>query len=294
MPPNEAVMKAVIPAAGLGTRLLSATKEQPKEMLPLFSSGDDHVLGLKPIVQQIFEQLFDFGIREFYFIVGREKRAIEDHFTPDLEFIRRLDSGKKSSEGFQLKRFYQRIQAASIVWVNQPQPKGFGDAILLAEHLVGNTAFLVHAGDTCILSKRSTILRRLTEVYEKSGGVTTLTLQEVEDPRRFGVAQVRESRGSIVTVKRVVEKPSRPRSKLAIMALYVFNPTIFDALHATRPGKGGEIQLTDAIQKLIDDGNKVQAMKLSRADLRHWIDIGNPEDYWQALTLSYRYASRRT
>ena len=291
---TRVLRKAVIPAAGLGTRLLSATKEQPKEMLPLFSSGDDHVLGLKPIVQQIFEQLFDFGIREFYFIVGREKRAIEDHFTPDLEFIRRLNSSRRRSEGFQLKRFYQRIKAATIVWVNQPRPKGFGDAILLAERLVGNTPFLVHAGDTCVISKESTILRRLSEVYERAGGVTTLTLQEVEDPRRFGVAQVGEARGRIVTVKQVIEKPSRPRSKLAIMALYVFNPTIFEALHATPPGQGGEVQLTDAIQKLIDDGRKVQAIKLSRTEIRHWIDIGNPEDYWQALTLSYRYALRRT
>jgi UTP--glucose-1-phosphate uridylyltransferase len=280
--------KALIPAAGLGTRLLSATKEQPKEMLPLFSNGDDNVLGLKPLVQRIFEQLFDFGIREFYFVVGKGKRAIEDHFTPDHEFIHRMNSRQQNSQAHDLEHFYRRIEASTIVWVNQPNPKGFGDAVLLARNLMGNGQFLVHAGDTCIISKQRSILTRLKEAHTTTGGVATLTLQEVEDPRRYGVAQVRERKGDIVTVERVVEKPTRPRSKLAIMPLYIFNPSIFDALHATSPGKDGELQLTDAIQRLIDDGYRVQAIKLRDNDVR--LDIGTPETYWEALELSHRYA----
>ena len=287
---NRMLTKAVIPAAGLGTRLLTATNEQPKEMMPLFTS-DGHELVLRPVVQQIFEHLFDFGIREFYFIVGRKKRAIEDHFTPDFEFIRQLKSSRRTREANQLKRFYQKIEASSVVWVNQPHPRGFGDAVLLAEHFIGDKPFLVHAGDTCVVSSEFPILSRLTQAYVRAGGMTTLLLQEVTDARRFGVAQVRGEKGPSITVERVVEKPSRPRSNLAIMAIYLFNPIIFKALRANQPGKGGEIQLTDAIQKLIENGHKVQAIKLTHADLRYWVDIGNSEDYWKALNLSYRHVS---
>lgn len=286
---NNVVKKAVVPAAGLGTRLLSATKEQPKEMLPLFSNDGGHMLCLKPLVQQIFEGLFDFGIREFYFIVGKEKRTIEDHFTPDYEFIHRLDSTRRSSQALNLEHFYQRLEASTIVWVNQPNPKGFGHAVLLAEHLVGDEQFLVHAGDTYIISKEPTILTRLKEAHLKAGGEATLTLQEVEDPRRYGVAQVREAKGQIVTVDRVVEKPIRPTTKLAIMPLYIFNPSIFEALQKISPGKGGEMQLTDAIQKLIETGHRVQAIRLREDDIR--LDIGSPETYWEALKLSYQHAS---
>lgn len=278
----------MIPAAGLGTRLLSATKEQPKEMLPVFCAGEDGSMSLRPLVQCIFEQLFDFGIREFYFVVGRGKRAIEDHFTPDHEFIRRLNNHGRNGLGLQLESFYRKIETSTIVWVTQAEPKGFGHAVLQTERLVVQECFLVHAGDTLINSRSKPILARLTEAYAECQAEALLTLQEVDDPRKYGVVEATETLNGL-DVRSVVEKPSEPTSKLAIMPLYIFKPSIFDAIRATSPGKSGEIQLTDAIQKLIDTGHKVRAIMLRPDDIR--LDIGTPETYWDALELSHRYAS---
>jgi UTP--glucose-1-phosphate uridylyltransferase len=282
------IRKAIIPVAGLGTRLLSATKEQPKEMLPLFFANEHGSLCLKPIVQEIFERLFDFGAREFYFIVGKQKRPIEDHFTPDFEFVHRLNDCGKNDQALQLESFYERIKASTIVWVNQPEPKGFGDAVLQVECLVGREPFLLNAGDTYIVSGRRDVPAWLAEVHAKGQAQATLTLKEVQEPRHYGVAEVLETEGESLDVKRVVEKPSHPTSRLAIMPLYIFNPTIFEALRNTGPGVGGEIQLTDAIQKLIDAGQRVQAVKLSSDDIR--VEVGTPETYWEALKLSHDFA----
>ena len=281
--------KVVIPAAGLGTRLLSATKEQPKEMLPVFAQGRDGTLCLKPLVQLIFEQLFDFKLRKFYFIVGRGKRAIEDHFTPDRDFIQRLNSRGKNSQATELDSFYKIIQMSSIVWVNQPEPKGFGHAVLQAEHLVGDSPFLVHAGDTYIISKTRSIIERLTDEHRKRSADVTLTLQEMTDPRQYGVAETTRANDETIIVNHLVEKPSQPKSKLAIMPMYVFTPAIFEALKATSPDHSGEIQLTNAIQRLVDLGHKVQAIKLDTDDIR--LDIGTPKTYWEALNLSYKNAT---
>lgn len=280
------IRKAVVPVAGLGTRLLSATKEQPKEMLPVFSLSKDGTLCLKPLVERIFDQLFDFGVREFYFIVGRGKRTIQDHFTLDREFVRRLDATGKDSQAVQLESFYKRIESSTIVWVNQPEPKGFGDAVLQAEPLVGLEPFLVHAGDAYIISERQTIAARLAEAHAEGEAEATLTIRKVRDPRHYGVVEVSNSHEEKIRVTQAVEKPEQPTSRLAIMPLYVFNPTIFEALRATAPGKGGEIQLTDAIQRLIETGCNVQAIMLQADDIR--LDIGTPETYWEALQITYR------
>jgi UTP--glucose-1-phosphate uridylyltransferase len=280
--------KAVIPAAGLGTRLLPATKEQPKEMLPIFASYQRGLLCLKPIAQQIFEQLFEIGIRHFYFIVGREKRAIEDHFTPDREFVRRVLVRRKSNQASYLEHFYEKIEKSTITWVNQPAPRGFGHAILQIEQLMSEEPFLVHAGDTYVISKTDNVLG-LIQTHANSDATATLTIKEVQDPRNYGVAVVSAKKGNL-RVERVVEKPTRPPTKLAIMPIYIFEPIIFDALRRIRPGHGEELQLTDGIQRLIEGGYKVQAMKLRDNDVR--LDVGTPENYWEALRLSYRYASR--
>jgi UTP--glucose-1-phosphate uridylyltransferase len=248
----------VVPVGGLGTRLLSATKEQPKEMLPIFSAGEDGSMSLKPLVQTIFEQLFDSGIREFYFVVGRNKRAIEDHFTPDPEYLRHLNGQNKISQTLQLENFYRKIETSTILWVNQAEPKGFGHAVLQTQKLVVQETFLVHAGDTLIKSKNKAILTRLTEAYTACQAEAMLTLQELDNPQQYGVAETTEM-SNFLNVKRVVEKPSKPASKLAIMPIYIFKPSIFEAIKATHPGKGGEIQLTDAIQRLIDAGHSVRA-----------------------------------
>jgi UTP--glucose-1-phosphate uridylyltransferase len=147
-------------------------------------------LCLKPIVQQIFEQLFDFGVRDFYFIVGRGKRAVQDHFTPDRGFVQRLSSQAKSNQALQLETFYKRIDASTIVWVNQPDPKGFGDAVLQAERLVDGESFFVHAGDTYIISRKQTVAARLLGAHANSHADAVLTIKDVEDPRQYGLASV--------------------------------------------------------------------------------------------------------
>ncbi len=248
-------------------------------------------LALKPIVQFVFESLFDFGIREFFFVVGKAKRSIEDHFTPDYEYVHRLGSGGKDAQADELEDFYAKIEDARIVWVNQPRPEGFGHAVLQAEFPVNNEPFFVHAGDTYILSKGQSVFERMVLTHRKTNADATLVLQEVPDPRQYGVAEVVETDdGDPVSVRKVIEKPDRSDCRLAIMPVYIFNPSIFEALKQTKAGKGGEIQLTDAIQKQIDTGGNVLALKLGKDDLR--MDIGIPETYWLSLRLSYQHASQ--
>jgi len=124
------IRKVVIPAAGLGTRLFPATKEQPKEMLPIFSTATNGDVSVKPVVQMVFEQLYDVGFREFCYVVGRGKRGIEDHFTPDSNFVRLLEGMGKNGQATELEDFYEKLRTSTIMWVNQPEPKGFGNAVL--------------------------------------------------------------------------------------------------------------------------------------------------------------------
>ena len=289
------VSKAVIPAAGLGTRLLSATKEQPKEMLPLFAS-ESGMLSLKPAVQQIFEQLYDFGFREFCFIVGKGKRAIEDHFTPDPAFVHRLNTRWRGPQAVQLRRLYDRIEQSTIYWVNQAEARGFGHAVLQAKAFVNEETFFVQAGDTVIISPTDPIYSRLIQTHFKTGADATLAIRKVPDPKRHGIVTIRASSVGYRVVS-VEEKPARPKSHLGIMPLYVFSRAIFKSLEKVKRDRSGEIQLTDAIQGLLDSGHTVQAISLRKNDLR--LDIGTPETYWEALELSYRMAksslkSRRT
>lgn len=286
------IRKAVIAAAGLGTRLLTVTKEMPKEMLPLYIKNSGGELCLKPVLQIIFEQLFEFGLREFCFIVGRGKRSVEDHFTPDYNFVDFLIKRGKSSLVKALEDFYKKIEHSTIVWINQPEPKGFGHAISLCRAFVGDENFLVHAGDTVILSENNSFIDRLIEKHQRDKPVATLLLKEVLEPERlYGVAEVEVVNGNI-KVKRVVEKPKKPLSNLAIMPIYLFDPIIFTAIEQTPVGVGNEIQLTDAIQKLIDWGLKVEAVKLTENELR--LDVGTPETYWEALNLSLKHGVKQS
>jgi UTP--glucose-1-phosphate uridylyltransferase len=253
-------------------------------MLPLFAS-EAGALCLKPTVQQVFEQLFDFGLREFCFIVGKKKRALEDHFTPDQDYVQQLTSHWRTAQASQLKQFYDRIEASTIVWMNQPKPQGFGHAVLQAEPFVRHDSFLVHAGDTYIISRETSIHTRLLETHSTSGADATFAVQQLSDPRQHGVAEVRGADGDSLQVIGVEEKPTRPKSKFAIMPLYIFTESIFDSLRKTKSDRMGETQLTDAMQGLIDSGRKVQAVSLRPNDIR--LDIGTPETYWEALDLSY-------
>jgi UTP--glucose-1-phosphate uridylyltransferase len=285
------IRKVVVPAAGLGTRLFPATKEQPKEMLPIFSATTNGNVSVKPVVQVVFEQLYDAGLREFCYVVGRGKRGIEDHFTPDSNFVRLLEGRGKNGQVTELEDFYEKLRASTIMWVNQPEPKGFGNAVLMAQPFVQNERCLVHAGDSCIISKDMDYIKKLLGTYERVNADAAFIVLEIENPKQYGIIEGDEVKTGIFKVKAVVEKPEKPPTNLAIMAMYVFHPVIFKALEATRPGRNGEIQLTDAIQKLIDWGMNVYAVKLDE-DYAH-LDVGSPERYWDAISLSYQRFCRR-
>ncbi len=282
--------KVVVPAAGLGTRLLPITKELPKEMLPLFFKGKNGKICLKPVLQAVFEQLYDAGSREFCFVVGRGKRAISDHFAADPNFLEVLRRDGREEQAEELEDFYRKVDASSVVFVNQPEPKGFGDAVLKAKPFVLEN-FLVHAGDTYIISPEHRHLTRLFKLHEKLKSDATFIVQEVEDTSQFGVMAGREAGENVYVVEAVEEKPEKPATNLAIMPIYVFNPVLFKALEVTKVGKGGEFQLTDGIQKLIEWGLKVTAIKLEPEEVR--LDIGNPESCWEALSLSYQHFQGR-
>jgi UTP--glucose-1-phosphate uridylyltransferase len=282
-----AISKVVLPAAGLGTRLLPITKELPKEMLPIFVRANSGRLCPKPILQAVFEQLHDAGFRDFCFVVGREKRAIEDHFTPDAGNLRKLSSKGNRNRPEDLKNFYRKVRNSNIVWINQLEPRGFGDAVLRAEPFVGGDRFLCHAGDTYIVSKGN---RHFAELFslsdeEKCGAV--FVAQRVKNPEGYGILEGERISDRVYGVRRVVEKPKRPKSNIAIMPLYVFRPVIFQALRKTGRGFGGEFQLTDAIQRLIDWKSRVYAYLLDSDDMR--FDIGTPETWWEALALSHSH-----
>jgi UTP--glucose-1-phosphate uridylyltransferase len=260
-------------------------------MLPIFAATANGDASVKPVVQMVFEQLYDAGLREFCYIVGRGKRGIEDHFTPDADCVRTLEGLGKNGQATDLEDFYGKLKTSTIMWVNQPEPKGFGDAVLMAKPFVQNEQCLVHAGDSFIISKDMDYIKKLISAYEQFKADAAFIVLEIENPRQYGIVEGDEVETNIFKVKRVVEKPEKPATNLAIMAMYVFHPVIFKALETIQPGRNGEIQLTDAIQKLIDWGLSVYAVKLDKNYVH--LDIGSPERYWEALELSYQRFCRR-
>jgi UTP--glucose-1-phosphate uridylyltransferase len=281
--PSE--LKVVITAGGIGTRLLPFSKEIPKEMSPIILADDGASLQVKPIIQAIFEQLYRRKLRDFFIVVGRGKRAIEDHFTPDWAFLD--DLKKKGKSDGNLEDFYLKIRGSNLVFVSQPEPLGFGDAVLRARPYISGE-FLLHAGDTYIISEHDSFLKRLVSVHAKFKADATILLQEMKDPRPYGVVAAEKMGDGVVRIRGAVEKPEKPKSNLAILPVYIFNRRIFDALAKIRPGKGGEVQLTDGIQELVRQGERVVGVKLSKADLR--LDIGSPETLMEALELSRKYS----
>lgn len=282
------IKKVVITAAGLGTRLLPITKELPKEMLPIYVQSGDSFL-LKPLIQALFEQIYNFGLREFCFIVGRGKRSIEDHFTPDWKFVENLNNKGKYDVAKDLEVFYEMIESSKILFVNQPEPKGFGHAVWMAKPFVGNDPFMVCAGDTYIISAGGNFLKRLSEAFSRDGVAAAILLQEVKNPRHYGVALAKPENG-LLNIIEVVEKPQEPKSNLAIMPFYIFEPKIMEMLEDLKEGVGGEIQLTDAVQRLITEGHRVVGVLLRDDELR--LDIGTPETYWKAIKVSYEYCRK--
>jgi UTP--glucose-1-phosphate uridylyltransferase len=282
---RSVIRKVIIPAAGMGTRLFPVTKEQPKEMLPIFTKTIQGNMAVKPVVQLVFEQLYDAGLREFCYVVGRGKRGIEDHFTPDSACIKSLADLGKNGQAADLGSFYNKLETSTTMWVNQPEPKGFGNAVLMAQPFIQNESCLVHAGDSFIISKKMDYLQKLLQASDHYQADAAFLVLEIEKPKQYGIVEGIEVDSGIIKVESVVEKPEKPKTNLAIMAMYAFHPVIFKALEDTKPGKNGEIQLTDAIQKLVDWGMKVYAVKLDNSYAH--LDIGSPERYWEALELSY-------
>lgn len=279
------ISKVVIPAAGLGTRLLSATKEQPKEMLPIFSGSTSGELSVKPVVQVIFEQLYEVGIREFYFVVGRNKRAVEDHFTADFDYVQSLEKKSKLSQAKELEAFYKKLSSSIIVWINQAQPQGFGHAVLLTKKLVDDENFLVHAGDTTVFSQKNRHITDIIDLHFSNKNSCTMLVKKVKNPKQYGVVEGVQQK-DFLQVTNIEEKPVKPKTDLAVMPIYVFDPLIFEALEKITAGIGNEIQLTDGIKKILTWNHKVVASKLLPSDL--WIDVGTPETYWQAQSATYQ------
>lgn len=239
------IRKAVIPAAGLGTRFLPATKAQPKEMLPIID---------KPTIQYIVEEAIQSGIRDIIIITGRGKTAIVDHFDKSYELEANLDARGKR-ELLNLVEYISKL--ANIFTVRQKEPKGLGDAVYCARNIIGDEPFAVLLGDDVMVAEKP-CLRQMIEVYEEYH-TSVLGIQEVErsQVRKYGIVNPQGMlRENIYEVVDLVEKPKKEEapSNLAIMGRYILTPEIFEILETLPPGAGGEIQLTDAIRIL----NKTQ------------------------------------
>lgn len=269
------VKKAIIPAAGLGTRFLPATKAQPKEMLPIVD---------KPTIQYIIEEAVASGIEEILIITGRNKRAIEDHFDKSVELEMELENHGKS----ELLNIVNEISnMANIYFIRQKEPKGLGHAINCAKTFVGNEPFAVMLGDDVVDSKKP-CLKQLMDCYDEYK-TTILGVQEVphSEVSKYGIVNGMFIEDRVYKVKDLVEKPKTEEapSNIAILGRYIITPQIFDILDKTAPGKGGEIQLTDALKSLM----QVEAMYSYTFEGRRY-DVGDKLGFLEATV---EYALKR-
>ena len=277
------IRKAVITAAGSGSRLLPFSKETPKEMLPYCARAKDGRLILKPILEVVYESLHDHGYRKFCFVVGRGKRSIEDYFL--------IDDSAKYSTNSDLQDFYKKIRSSHIMYVQQSSPRGFGDAVLKAKLFAGKDSFLLHAGDDVILSPGNGHIQRLEDAFFSNGADIALLVDRVERPEQYGVIEGRSIGDGLFRVEHLEEKPRRPKTNLAVIATYIFKPSIFCELERVEPDRNGEIQLTDAIGSLVANG-KCVAVELGAAEKR--IDVGTPESYVACIRDSFDISRSNT
>ncbi|GAA5090838.1 UTP--glucose-1-phosphate uridylyltransferase GalU [Microbacterium yannicii] len=265
-------IKAVIPAAGLGTRFLPATKAMPKEMLPVVD---------KPAIQYVVEEAAKAGIDDILVIIGRNKNAISNHFdsVPELE-----EKLKDKGDTDRLHRVLESSDLADIHFVRQGEPKGLGHAVLRAKAHVGNSSFAVLLGDD-LIDERDELLTTMIAEHERTGAAI-IALMEV-DPAHinlYGVASVESTDGNgVVKVNGLVEKPNAEDapSNLAVIGRYVLSPNVFGILERTEPGKGGEIQLTDALQELAADPDGPGVYGVVFRGRRY--DTGDRVDYIKAI-----------
>lgn len=262
------VRKAVIPAAGLGTRFLPATKAMPKEMLPIVD---------KPTIQYIIEEAIESGIEEILIITGNSKRAIEDHFGRSCELEQELEK-KKDKALLALVR--QVSDLVDIHYIRQKEPKGLGHAVYCAKTFVGNEPFAVMLGDDVVYNEDKPCLKQMMECYE-SKQASVLGVQKVEprEVNKYGIVEGAQVGERLYRVNNLVEKPNveEAPSNVAILGRYIISPSIFDILADTAPGKGGEIQLTDALKAL---ALKEHMFAYDFVGKRY--DVGNKQGFLQA------------
>lgn len=268
------IRSAIVPVAGYGTRLLPATKSQPKEMLPV---------ARKPIVQYVAEELTANGLSQILYVTGRGKNSIENHFDLDPELNRMLENTKK--EDLLAELGYEEM-GAQYYYTRQRVQKGLGDAILCGENFAGEQPFVVALGDSILgLHANSKTLAHMVELFEERGASAVVAVEEVPpaETMHYGVVAPADIEGDVMRVVRMVEKPkpSEAPSNFAIAARYVFSPIIFDMIRGVKPDKRGEIQLTDAIQRLCEEGKRVLAVKLPANEKRY--DIGNFPSYFETF-----------
>ena len=260
------VRKAVIPAAGLGTRYLPATKAQPKEMLPIVD---------KPAIQYIIEEAIQSGIEEILIITGRNKRAIEDHFDRNIE----LELTLKAQGKYDLLGLVEELSNVTIHYVRQKEAKGLGHAVLCSKQFVGNEPFAVLLGDD-IIDSPVPCLRQLMDVYSDYPG-TILGVQEVPKHKvsSYGVVKPSPVIENLWQAQDLVEKPAveEAPSRLAVLGRYIIEPEIFHLLENTEPGRGGEIQLTDGLRKLAT----LKPVYAFHFDGRRY-DVGDKQGYLEA------------
>lgn len=269
------VRKAIIPAAGLGTRFLPATKAQPKEMLPIVD---------KPTIQYIVEEAIESGIRDIIIISGRNKRAIEDHFDKSYELEEEL-SRKGDMELLNVVKNISNL--ADIHYIRQKEPKGLGHAILCAKSFVGNEPFAVLLGDD-VVDSRVPCLKQMIDIYNEYKSCI-LGVQHVpkEDVSKYGIVACKEVEDKIFKVKDLVEKPdvNNAPSDIAILGRYIIPSSIFEHLEKVPAGKGGEIQLTDALKSLL----QTEVMYAYEFEGKRF-DVGNRMGF---LSATVEYALKR-
>jgi UTP--glucose-1-phosphate uridylyltransferase len=262
------ITKAVIPAAGAGTRLLPATKAQPKEMLPILDT---------PTIQYVVQEAVDAGIEDVLFVTGRDKRAIEDHFDRNLELESHLEE-RGDRTALEAVRGLARL--ARIHYVRQPTQAGLGDAIRCARAFVGNEPFAVLLGDT-VIDAAVPVTRQLIEAYDEHRS-PVLAVEDVPPQKvsRYGIVEGTALERGHLRVERLVEKPTpgETDSTLAIAGRYVLTPEVFDALETARPGRNDEIQLTDALAGMLAQTPIVAVPFHGRR-----YDIGDKLDYLNTI-----------
>ncbi|HFD2045021.1 TPA: UTP--glucose-1-phosphate uridylyltransferase GalU [Clostridium perfringens] len=273
---NKKIRKAIIPAAGLGTRFLPATKAQPKEMLPIVD---------KPTIQYIIEEAIDSGIEEILIITGRSKKCIEDHFDKSVELEMELEKSGKN-ELLDLVRDISGM--VDIHYIRQKEPRGLGHAIYCAKTFVGDEPFAILLGDDVVYNEEKPCLKQLINCYNEYK-TSVLGVQTVPESHvsKYGIVDGKYIEGKVYKVKGLVEKPyvEEAPSNVAILGRYIVTPRIFDILENTKPGKGGEIQLTDALLELMGQ----EAMYAYDFEGRRY-DVGDKLGFLEATV---EYALRR-